>query len=111
MSSPQNAPEPCPHGLRSTVPPAADGLALLDWLVRRFRYFDADGWSAQIAAGRVYVGTAAAGNATVVRTGDTIAFFPQVQRDAAAEVQVLFADADLVVVDKPPFLVVQSVGA
>jgi 23S rRNA pseudouridine1911/1915/1917 synthase len=93
------------------VPPAGDGLELLAWLTQRFTYFDGNGWRTQIDAGRVQVGERVTSTTTVVRTGDEVAFFPAEQRDAAAEVPVLFADDDLVVVDKPPFLVVQHTGA
>ena len=111
MSSPPHVPQPRRHVLRSKAPLAADGVALLDWLTRRFGYFDTDGWRTQIEAGRVEIGDRPASSATVVHTGDSIAYFPAEARDAAAEVAILHADADLVVVDKPPFLVVQHTGA
>ncbi len=117
--------------LQSRVPAAAAGSSLLTWLTHRFRYFDAAAWTAQIAAGRVQRNGARANVDDVLRSGDLVAFFPAASSGMAssgtassgtassgtaagapvAPVCVLFADDDVVAVDKPPHLVVQAGSA
>jgi 23S rRNA pseudouridine1911/1915/1917 synthase len=97
--------------LASTVPADAAGSALLAWLTRRFRYLDEHGWLEQIAAGRVDRNGAPATAADVLAAGDVVRFAPARADVPSAPVPVLLADADLVVVDKPPRLVVHAAGA
>jgi len=101
--------------LRQTIPPLDAGRTLHDWLVGRFRYLDAAGWHAQFAAGRITRNGALASADDRLAAGDRIAFTPpppptDLPRPVRT-IPVLFADGDLVVVDKAPHLVVQHEAA
>lgn len=91
--------------LEFTVPAAGAGQPLVDWLAARFSYFDREAWADAVAAGRLQRNGVVAAAATVLLAGDRIAFAPEPAALPTPEVAVLFEDADLVVVDKPPFLV------
>ena len=93
--------------LQSRVPAADAGRSVLDWLVRRFAYFDADRWRAAIADGTVRRNGAIPAADEALAGGDLVAYTPRADADAEPEVPVLHADDDLVVVDKPAGLVVQ----
>ena len=97
--------------LHSKVPAAADGRTIVAWLAERFRYCTEGEWAAHVAAGRVHVDGAVVTPTSTVRAGHTVAFFPPPAAGTAADVPILFADDDLLVVDKPPHRVVQTVGA
>ncbi len=92
--------------LRIRVPPDAANTGLASWLAARFRYFDAEQWRQQIAAGRVTRNGVPANPTEPVAAGDDVAFTPAAA-EPGAPVPVLFADDDLVVVDKPPHRIVQ----
>jgi 23S rRNA pseudouridine1911/1915/1917 synthase len=100
-----------PEPLRSTVEPAASGLALVEWLAARFGYLDGDAWTCALACGRVQRNGLIATAADRLRAGDVVAYFPDDRENAVADVPVLHADADLVVVDKPPHAVVQHASS
>lgn len=94
--------------LLSTAPAAAAGTCLLDWLVARFGYFDADGWARAIAGGQVRRNGELADGTERLLAGDRIAFRPPpVAAAGPGPLRILHHDADLVAVDKPPHLVVQ----
>jgi RluA family pseudouridine synthase len=97
--------------LASTVPAAAAGTTLLAWLVRRFTYFDKGAWREQLCAGRVDRNGTRAAAGDVLAAGDVVRFVPAGPAGATPCVPVLHADDDLVVVDKPPHLVVHAAGA
>ena len=98
--------------LRSRVEAEAAPTTLLQWLVQRFRYLDANGWRAAIAAGQLQRNGQPTHADELVHGGDEIAFTPiAAPAGLTVEVPVLHADDDLVVVDKPPHLVVQTAGA
>lgn len=101
--------------LRQTVPPLDAGRTLHEWLVGRFRYLDAVGWHAQFAAGRITRNGALATADDRLAAGDKITYTPpppppDLPRPGRT-IPVLFADEDLVVVDKAPHLVVQHEAA
>lgn len=103
-----------PPALQTTVRADEAGQLLHAWLCARFRYFDAAGWSAQLAAGRVQYGGVPARGDERLAIGDRIVFVPAASEPGPTpgqDVPVLFADDDLVVVDKPPHLVVQHEAA
>lgn len=103
-----------PPALQTTVRNAESGQSLHAWLCARFRYFDAAGWTAQLATGRVQLRGQVAHGDELLAAGDRIAFVPAASESGPApgqDVPVLFADDDLVVVDKPPHLVVQHEAA
>ena len=97
--------------LQSHVPAAAAGQSLLDWLVARFPYHDADGWRAALARGAVRRNGAVAAAGDVLAAGDQIAYATAASPAAEPDVAVLHADADVVVVDKPAGLVVQHASS
>ncbi len=103
-----------PPTLQTKVRPGEAGQLLHAWLCTRFRYFDAAGWSAQLAAGRVELAGKPARGDERLAAGDRIAFVPAASEPGPTpgqDVPVLFADDHLVVVDKPPHLVVQHEAA
>ncbi|MCA8950548.1 MAG: RluA family pseudouridine synthase [Planctomycetes bacterium] len=95
--------------LETRVEAAAADVDLLTWLAVRFRYFDAATWHTHLTAGRVlHNGDIARGDERLA-PGDRVAFTPVAAPSITAA--VLFADADLVAVDKPAGAVVQHVSA
>lgn len=98
--------------LRSLVPAAAAGRPLLDWLAARFAYLDAPGWARELAAGRITRNGTPADAGARLDAGDEIVFRPAAPHGAAAPPPaILYADGDLVVVDKPAHQVVQAASA
>ena len=101
--------------LQSRVPPEAAGQSLLAWLIARFRYHDAAGWRSQLDSGHVRHNDAVGRGGETLAAGDHVVFTPAADAGNAAAtapaVPVLFADDDLLVVDKPPHLVVQQEAA
>jgi RluA family pseudouridine synthase len=81
---------------------------LLSWLVAHFRYFDAEAWQAAIVAGAVTRNGARSDANTCLAAGDRIAWTPPVADIAPVAIPVLHDDDDLLVVDKPAWLVVQA---
>ena len=97
--------------LRSRAPTDAAGTALRDWLAQRFTYFDATGWRAQLAAGRVRLDGVVANGDEALRAGAEIVFTPAAAAEPALAVPILFADERLVAVDKPAHAVAHRDGA
>ncbi len=91
--------------LQSRVPAADAGLRLVDWLARRFAYLDAAGWHGAVAAGAVARNGRRAAADETLAAGDLVAYSPAPARPR--DVPVLYADEDVVVIDKPAGLVVQ----
>jgi 23S rRNA pseudouridine955/2504/2580 synthase/23S rRNA pseudouridine1911/1915/1917 synthase len=88
------------------IPTLFAGVTLLEFLIRRFPYHDAAGWQERLAQRRVQVGDHPADGAQVLALGDLVEYLaddlpePRVNLD----VTVLFEDADLLVINKPPNL-------
>ena len=93
--------------------PPGPWLTLLDGLCARFRLIDRDVWLARFARGRVQDanGSALAADAPY-RVGMEVRYFREVIDEPRIpfEAQILFADANLVVADKPHFLPVMPAG-
>ena len=94
------------------VPPLFAGVTLVDFLVQRFPYHDAAGWSERLAQQRVHLdGRPAAGTQPLV-PGALVAYLaddlpePPVNLD----VTVLYEDDDLLAVNKPPNLPCHPAG-
>jgi len=83
-----------------------EGRRLVDWLERRFTYLDAAGWERAIEAGRLLVDGERSEAGRVLRTGEIVSFDtgdePEPEVDSRYE--VLHADQDFLVLDKPPLL-------
>jgi len=92
--------------IQSRIPRPFAGATVLDFLVRRFPYHDAAGWAERLAQGRVQVGAQRATGAQVLALDDVVEYLaddipePRVN----LEVSVVFEDAELLVVNKPPNL-------
>lgn len=97
--------------LRSRVPATADGLPLLDYLLRRFRYLDRDAWLREIAAGRLLHDGRALGKDHRVTTGMRLTY-RRAHREPPvdANVEVLHQDDAIVVVRKPAHLPMHADG-
>lgn len=103
--------DPTDSTLRSTVPFAAAGSTLLDYLAARFRYLDRDGWQVELASGRVLLDGAAARADAVLRAGSRLQWRrPGVEPYAGEQPVVLHQDEALVVVDKPAHLPMHADG-
>jgi RluA family pseudouridine synthase len=90
--------------LQSRVAEDVRGERLPDWLARRFTYFDAGGWLAEIEAGRVFRNGSRACADDPLAAGDVVAFRPD-GAAPAGEITILHEDADLVAIDKPAHFV------
>lgn len=101
------APQP---SLTSRITAAEAGATLLDWLTQRFGYLDHDGWRRELSAGRVLRNGQGTTAEALLTAGDEVTFVPE-PAPPTRDVPILFTDDDLVVVDKPPHLVVQHAGA
>ncbi len=92
--------------IQSRILPPFAGLTLLAYLVRRFPYHDEAGWGERIAQGRVQIGDQTALGSQVLAQNDVVEYLaddlpePRVNLD----VTVLFEDAELLVINKPPNL-------
>ncbi|MFM1873807.1 MAG: Ribosomal large subunit pseudouridine synthase [Planctomycetota bacterium] len=96
--------------LTAAVRTADVGMPLLQWLVARFAYRDADGWRAELAAGRVLHNGRSAGGDELLAAGDRIECAHGNDAEARA-IAILHEDDDLLVVDKPAGMVVQAASA
>lgn len=98
--------------LRSHVRETEDGQILPDYLAAHFPRFDRAGWLREIAADRVAVNGGAASSETVLAQHDCVAYFPPEtpEPDAELHYRVVYADSDLLVIDKPGNLCVHPTG-
>ena len=86
---------------------------LLQYLVRKFRYFDEPAWRDRISDGRITVNERPASAGQVLRKGDSVAYAtgawcePPVNTDY----RTLFEDETFLVLSKPAPLPVHSIGA
>ncbi|MDP3179191.1 MAG: pseudouridine synthase, partial [Spirochaetaceae bacterium] len=83
-----------------------EGQRLLDWLVRRFTYMDADSWERAIETGRLLVDGERSEADRVLRAGEKVSFEAADERepDVDSRYGVVDVDPDFLVLDKPPFL-------
>ena len=92
--------------IQSSIPRAFTGLTLLDFLTQRFSYHDAVGWGERIAQQRVHINGQPAATVAVLALGDLVEYHvsdipePPVNFD----VNVIYEDADLLALNKPPNL-------
>lgn len=94
------------------LPPGA-WPTLLDGLCARFPRIDRETWLRRFARGRVQdAGGRALAEDAPYRVGTEVRYFREVDKEPRIpfEAQILFADADLVVADKPHFLPVTPAG-
>ncbi|TAN37487.1 MAG: RluA family pseudouridine synthase [Verrucomicrobia bacterium] len=88
------------------IPQAYAGLSLLEFLAQRFPYHDQTGWAERIAQHRLQVNHRPVEAACALARGDLVEYIasdipePRVNLD----VTVIFEDADLFAINKPPNL-------
>jgi 23S rRNA pseudouridine1911/1915/1917 synthase len=82
------------------------GRPLLDHLAARHAHSDAAAWSARLAAGEVELDGRRAQGAEILRAGQQVAWRrpPWVEPEVPTAFGVIFEDADLLAIDKPPGL-------
>ena len=99
--------------LTTRVPATAAGQPLLAWLAGRFRYHGTAGWRQQLESGRLQRNGVVARGDECLATGDRVTFTPAAPAadESVTTVPVLHVDDDLLVVDKPPYTVVQQESA
>jgi RluA family pseudouridine synthase len=80
-------------------------MSLVDYLARRFPYLTAEAWTEEIRHGRISLGGALPTPTTQVRRGDALSWQRvQPEPEVDGHIDVVHADADIVVVDKPAHL-------
>lgn len=92
--------------MRFVIPRERAGATALDFLLARFPYHDRAGWTDELVAGRVRVNGCCAEPGLVLSLGDVVEYR---SRDVPEpfvrlDVRIVFEDAHLLVVDKPPNL-------
>lgn len=97
--------------LRSRVPADSGGVALIDYLLRRFRYQDRSAWLREIAAGRLSVDGRVLGPEERLRAGSRLTYRrahdePPIDDRAV----VLHSDGAILVVQKPAHLPMHADG-
>jgi 23S rRNA pseudouridine1911/1915/1917 synthase len=91
------------HRYRSTVPPEADGLALIELLVQRYAHSSRGRWRERIDAGAVRVDGKTAEAGLLLRRGQVLTWCrpPWVEPEAPDGLPLLYDDGDLIAFDKP----------
>ena len=91
---------------RKRVGPEGADLPLLAFLIRSWPHSDGPTWRERVLEGLVRIGGVAVGPDRILREGDELAWHrpPWVEPDAPAGLEIVHADADLVLVSKPPGL-------
>lgn len=102
MPMPMKKPERC-RRLTLSVPPACQGVGLIELLAGRFTYLSRAEWLAEIAEGRIRVNGVAGEEGRMLKAGDRVAWLPADLPEPPVDegFTVIRADADLLVVNKP----------
>ncbi|MBD3243129.1 MAG: hypothetical protein GF331_21235 [Chitinivibrionales bacterium] len=97
---------------RSRVPHQSAGLALVEYLARRFTYHAPDEWRRLVAAGRVTVNGVQVAPDTAVGPGDEVAYTPEPFEEPPADLsfEVVYEDQWFLAVNKPGDLLVHRAG-
>jgi len=96
----------------SAIPRAARGLILLDYLVRKFPYFDRAQWTARVAEGRLLIDGVVATADQSLRQGRVLTYrMPDVvEPPADLNWSVVAEDEHFLVANKPGNLLVHKLG-
>jgi 23S rRNA-/tRNA-specific pseudouridylate synthase len=96
----------------SRIGPDEEGLSLIDYLVKRFRYYGAEGWLGCIGAGLVRVGNEPCPPDRRLTRGDLVSFDSSgiAEPEVDPSYSVLAEDEDFLLVDKSGFLPVHPGG-
>ncbi len=97
---------------RIRIPPQQHGLSLLDALISRFTYHDADEWLALIEQGRLLIDGEPGTPQRVLIAGQELEYrVPSIpEPDVATEYDVIFEDDHILVVNKPANLPCHPAG-
>jgi len=89
-----------------------EGLALVDFLARRFTYFNHELWKKHIDAGDVLLNDLKVKFDEPLKRGDEVKYLAMSRPEPKApqNISVLFEDEDLIIVNKPPHLPVHPGG-
>lgn len=96
----------------SNLPRSARGLVLIDYLVRRFPYFDRETWSARIAEDRITIDGVVATAGQYLKTGKVLSYrMPEFQEPPAdLNWSVVAEDQWYLVTNKPGNLLIHKMG-
>ena len=88
---------------QETVKAIDAGQTILDYYTKKYRHSNREQWQARIESGRVLLNRAVAATETMVRRGDSLEYHrqPWVEPQVPLEFEILYADANLLVVNKP----------
>ena len=95
------------------LPPAADGLTLLDYLSGRFDYHSREEWQKRIAGGELALnGVTVSDPQQLLQCGDHLEYTPQdlVEPPVNCNYRIVYEDDVLLVIDKPGNLPVHPAG-
>ena len=97
---------------RDRIAPADAGSTVLDYYTRRYRHSSLRTWHDRINAQQIYLGDRPATADQTLETGQELEYRrpPWVEPAVPLDVQVLYNDADLMVVSKPAGLPVMPAG-
>lgn len=97
----------------SIVPPQRGGTRpLSDYLAERFTYYDREGWTAQIMAGKLTVDGCNAAPDDLVGAGQTVTYDPGEFEEPPADLSysIIYEDEWLLAVNKPGNLLIHRAG-
>jgi RluA family pseudouridine synthase len=97
--------------LKSYVYPEFAGLTLIDYLTKRFTYATREQWLERLNAQKVQLNQKIALSDQIVQAKDELSYAPGefIEPPVSTHYQILFEDADLLVVDKPAPLPVHPI--
>ena len=96
------------------LPPAAEGLTLLDYLACRFNYHTREVWDEKIAGGLLHLaGAVCCDPERILHKGELLEYFPELLPEPPVNTsyKILYEDEHLFVIDKPGNLPVHPAGA
>jgi 23S rRNA pseudouridine1911/1915/1917 synthase len=90
----------------------AEGLTLVDFLVKRFTYFDTLHWTSLIENGDVLLNEDRAEPSRILRAGDKVSYLALMRPEPVApkKIPIVYEDEDLLIVSKPAHLPVHPTG-
>ena len=89
-----------------------EGLSLLEFLCERFRYKNSQEWAKLIQTEAVQLNQKKSNPKQLLRSGDKVSYFVSVTREPKVikKIPIVYEDADILVVNKPPQLPVHPGG-
>lgn len=98
--------------IRCTIPPEAAGFSLLDFLLKRFTYHDADAWQKVLDNGELQLNQQLARGNEILRVQDLLEYHPRSLQEPTADCRyrILYEDKWILGVAKSPNLVIHPAG-